>query len=153
MGLKMRGAFRCGRCGKPRGITHTCVTSRPRRGRTRVRSPVAWTCARCGRPRGLSHTCRVRTDFKKRRRQQARRKAAEQRKARRRRAASDRRARERARKARARQRPPRPRPPAHDYHACGDGDCARYGCTAYREGKEDGFGAGYAAAQAEGGGE
>jgi hypothetical protein len=57
---------------------------------------------------------------------------------------------ERRKAAKAKTRIARPRPPAHDYHVCGDGDCARYGCTAYRDGLAYGRGAGYAAGYADG---
>jgi hypothetical protein len=57
----------CGRCGKPRGLFHTCVTRIGRRpGRTRIR--VRAECPMCGKPIGnpLQHTCTTRTDFKRR---------------------------------------------------------------------------------------
>jgi len=62
----------CGRCGKPRGIRHVCVTkatSRRRVTRTRFKPSVSLgKCSKCGRPLGnpLTHTCRVRTDWKQR---------------------------------------------------------------------------------------
>jgi len=156
MGLKLRGVVRCGRCGKPRGITHTCVNGRGNR-RTRVQSPVQWECGNCRKARGLVHTCVTKTDFRKRKRAAARKRAtaerrrrrqlaAAKRKLRRQLAAADRRARDKARKKTA-PRSPRPRPPAHDYHTCGDGDCTKYGCEAFREGIDVGREEGYAAAQ------
>lgn len=62
----------CGRCGKPRGIRHTCVTkatSRRRVTRTRFKPSVSLgKCPKCGKPLGnpLTHVCRVRTDWRKR---------------------------------------------------------------------------------------
>jgi hypothetical protein len=148
MGLKVRGAVRCGRCGKPRGIRHDCVTRFGRRTRRhKVQSPVTWECGTCGKPRSLAHTCRQRTDFKARRRKQAtearRRKRQQVRArqaARRRQAAAERRARERARKAAARRRRPRPARPQGDRHepgTCGDRDCPKFGCQAYWQGVEN----------------
>lgn len=144
MGLKLRGVFRCGACGKPRGITHLCDPGRRRKRRTSVQAPVTWECPHCHRQRGLRHTCGNRGDFKRRKRKAAtddrRRKRAETRRRqadRRRQAAADRRARERARKkARAKQ-PPRPRGESHEPGTCGDRDCPRYGCVAYWRGMEN----------------
>lgn len=145
MGLKLRGPVRCGRCGKPRGIIHTCVVRGGRKVRRhRPQSPVTWVCGTCGRQRGLSHTCRQRSDFRARRRKQAtaerqrKRKAVRQRQAaRRRQAAAERRARARARKQAARTSRPRPPRPQHDYATCTDRDCSRHPCLAYRQGIED----------------
>lgn len=125
MGLKLRGAVRCGRCGKPRGIRHTCVIRAGRRQRRhKVQSPVTWECGTCHKQRGLVHACRPRSDFRKRRRQQA---------------AAERRARDRARKASARSRPRqgRPRGDGHEPGTCGNRDCERYGCQAYFAGVEN----------------
>ncbi len=148
MGVKLGGGLlKCGTCGKPRGITHACVTratSKRRKTRTKLRPRVTLTCTACRRPRGLRHDCHPKSDFKARRRKQAagarrrKRKAVRDRQAaRRRQAAADRRARERARKAAARKRPPRPRQPQHDYATCRDRDCSRHPCLAYRQGIED----------------
>lgn len=162
MGLKLRGPLRCGTCGKPRGITHTCITSATsrRRRRTRAHSPVVWECASCGKPRGLRHTCHIKTDFKKRKRQQetterqrkrrdVRRRQAERRKLkrqetrrrqaeRRKRAAAERRARERERRKAARKtaRPVRPRGESHEPGSCGNRDCEKYRCTVYFRGMD-----------------
>jgi hypothetical protein len=153
MGLKLRGLVRCGRCGRPRGITHTCVNGR-RRGRDRLQSPLAWSCPVCGRPRGITHTCRQRTDFAKRRRQADRKRKRQRetarRRERRRKEAARRRERDRARKRAPRPRRQRPRPPAHDYHTCTDDSCQKYGCKAFREGYEEGSSTGSAP---DGGGE
>jgi len=122
----------CGRCGKPRGLLHTCVTRiGRRRGRTRIR--LRATCGRCGKRTGnpLRHVCTTRTDFRRRRSaarragQRAKRKAAAQR---------------RRERARARRKAPRPAPkPRHDYQACRDMDCQRQACLAWREGVEAGL--------------
>lgn len=149
MGLKLTGPLRCGRCGKPRGLTHTCVTSatsRPRRSRTTLRNPVGWTCGTCGKTRGPLHTCSQRTDFKARRRKAAtadrrrkRKATAAKRAARRKQAAAERRARDRARK-RAARKAPRTRTrsgEAHEPGSCGDRDCQKYGCRAYWQGMDD----------------
>src|SRR5487761_1811659 len=124
MGFKLRGVIRCGRCGKPRGVRHTCVTTRTRTRRHMVQNPVTWECSSCGKPRGLNHTCVIRTDFKTRKRAAGRKRAtaerrkrrqltAAKRKLRRQLAAADRRARDLARKP-AGKRSPRPRGDAHE---------------------------------------
>jgi hypothetical protein len=158
MGLKLRGVLRCGACGKPRGLgTHLCNPGRRKRRRGTLQNPVTWECSACGKKRGLVHTCHPKSDFKARRRKQAtaerrrKRKATRARQAaRRRETAANRRARERDRRKKAKTRTPRPRPPAHDYHVCGDEDCGKYGCTAYREGVADGRSGGLAAGHAQG---
>jgi len=151
MGLKLRGVIRCGRCGKPRGIRHTCVRRIGRKSRAhKVQNPVTWECPACGKPRGLRHTCSVRTDFRARKRQQATRRkqderrrrrqaAAGRRRERRRQAAAERRARDRERKrsARTRTSSPRPRGDRHEPGTCGDRDCQKYACRAYWQGMAD----------------
>lgn len=147
MGLKLQGVFRCGACGKPRGLGgHLCSPGARRRRRTTLRNPVAWECGTCRKPRGLSHTCSQRTDFKTRKRKaataerQRKRKAVRQRQAaRRKQAAADRRARARARKlaAKGKPRPSRPRGDSHEPGTCGDRDCPRYGCKSYWRGMAD----------------
>jgi len=148
MGVKLGGGLlKCGTCGKPRGVTHTCVTSatsRRRKTRTRLQPRVTLTCTTCGKQRGIRHTCAPKSDFKARKRKaataerRAKRKATRERQAaRRRQAAAERRARERARKAEARKCRPRPRQPQHDYATCTDKDCTRHPCLAYRQGLED----------------
>lgn len=147
MGLRLRGPVQCGRCGKPRGITHTCVVRGSRKVRRhKAQSPVTWQCGTCGKTRGPLHTCRQRSDWKARRRQQAtaerrrKRQAVRARQAaRRRQAAAERRARERARRQATRRRtgPPRPRREGHEPGTCGNRDCDRYGCQAYFTGMEN----------------
>jgi hypothetical protein len=147
MGLKLRGVIRCGRCGKPRGVRHTCVVRAGRRKRRhRVQAPVTWECPSCHKSRGLLHTCGNRGDFRARRRKaataerQRRRKAVRARQAaRRRQAAAERRARDRARRqaAKRRPRPARPRGDGHEPGTCGDRDCPKYGCKSYWQGMAD----------------
>ncbi|WP_338741940.1 hypothetical protein [Actinomadura luteofluorescens] len=156
MALKIQ-VLKCGRCGKPRGLTHTCVTRMDRRtkpGKTRLKPRVTATCRTCGKPRGLNHTCRISTDFKKRKAAAARREAAE----RKRRQA----ARRKAAAAARRKNTTKPRKPTatkptakttngkttpakvpagktgagkatHDYRTCNDTDCPRYACQAWKE--------------------
>jgi hypothetical protein len=148
MGLKMRGALRCGACGKPRGLgAHVCSPAKRQRQRTTLRNPVTWECGKCGSPRGLRHTCRQRSDFKARKRKAAtadrrrkRKAAAAARAARRKQAAADRRTRDRARKTAARGRTGKPRARSGDSHepgTCGNRDCPRYGCKTYWAGMAD----------------
>lgn len=147
MGLKLRGAFRCGACGKPRGLgTHLCSPGKRRRRRTTLQNPVTWECRTCGQPRGLRHTCRQRSDFKARKRKAAADQRRRKRKAvavaradRRKRAAAERRARDRARKQAAKSKPgpARPRGDSHEPGTCGNRDCPKYGCKAYWQGMAD----------------
>lgn len=150
MGVKLGGGLlKCGTCGKPRGITHTCVTSatsKRRKTRTKLQPRVTVTCTSCGRQRGLRHTCAPKSDFKARRRKQAtaerqrKRKAVKKRQAgRRKQAAAERRVRESARKSVAAKRGPRSRArgDGHEPGTCGDKDCPRFGCKAYWEGMAD----------------
>ncbi|HLK73843.1 MAG TPA: hypothetical protein VKU77_09380 [Streptosporangiaceae bacterium] len=165
MGFRLRGVIRCGPCGKPRGIRHTCVTSAAgskRKGRTRLQSPLEWRCKPCGQKRGIVHTCAPKSDFKARKRKaamaerqrkqkaararragkrrEARKAATARRNARRKQAAAERRARDKARKAAAKAaktRPARPRGDSHEPGTCGDRDCPKYGCKAYWAGMED----------------
>lgn len=159
MGLKLRGVFRCGACGKPRGLNHLCNPGRRRRQRTRLQNPVTWECPTCHKKRGVRHTCAPKSDFKARKRKQAtaerrrKRKATRQRQAaRRRQAAADRKARAVARKIAAGH-APRLRGPnggRHEPEACPDPQCPRYGCKKYRDGFADGSAAGYSAGRADG---
>ena len=147
MGLKLSGAFRCGACGKPRGLgVHLCSPGARRRQRTTLRNPVAWECGTCGKARGLRHACSQRSDFKARKRKAAtaarrakKRAAAAARAARRKRAAAERRARDRARKQAAKGKPrtSRPRGDAHEPGTCGNRDCPKYGCKAYWAGMDN----------------
>jgi hypothetical protein len=105
----------CGRCGKRRGLLHTCIVRWPD-GRTRVKAPgvMLVSCPRCGKPYAnpFTHVCLSRQgDYK-------RRKAA---------------AAKRAKAAR-----PKLQRPQHDYRTCRDPECRRYGCVAFRDGYDRG---------------
>lgn len=166
MALKIQ-VLKCGRCGKPRGLMHTCVTRMDRKrkpGKTRLKPRVTVTCGTCGKPRGINHTCRISTDFKKRKAAAERRQAAE----RKRRQAARRKAAAAARRTNTSGKPRKPAPAknpakptagkagagrtgaakaAHDYRTCTDTDCPRYACQAWKEayaeamaiGLEDGY--------------
>lgn len=104
----------CGRCGRPRGLTHVCTSGGKRKATIKPQVSLG-KCPRCGKPQGnpLTHTCPSKKgDFK-------RRKAAYQKE-------------QRAAARRAR------RKNAHDYQSCDDRDCARSLCTAYRTGYQNG---------------
>ena len=73
---------RCGGCGKPRGLRHTCTRRlgrRPQRTRFKPQVRVRCGCGQLRSPFAAGHICR--TDFKKRKRRQAaaRRRARERR--------------------------------------------------------------------------
>ena len=159
--------WRCGRCGKPRGLHHQC--SGRRGGRDRIRLGVSFTCPSCGKsvPNLLTHTCSSRSDFKKRKAAQKRAELAADRKRKRRAAAARKRARARERKRKAAERRRRLAEEArerrrreqrrrshdrerHDYETCQDPYCTRYGCRVYREGKDAGRPEGHADGYAEG---
>lgn len=125
----------CGKCGKSRGLLHTCIVRRPN-GRTKVKAPKA-TLAKCGScgqsyANPLTHACPSRPgDFErrkaaaeKRQRREKREQLARQRKA------------ERARR-RAQGGPQRRT--GHRYDTCRDADCQRLPCRAYREGIDRGM--------------
>ena len=125
----------CGRCGKRRGLLHTCIVRRAS-GRTRLKAPRVQlaTCSRCGQSytNPLTHVCpSKRGDFK-------RRKAAADRAARKRKAAEQR-ARRHAETARRRAQGGPQRREGHNYASCRDADCQRRDCRIYREGIERGL--------------
>jgi hypothetical protein len=99
--------WQCSRCGKPRGLNHTCGN----RGDFKKRKRQAAT------------------DERRRKRKAA----AARRAARRKEAAAARRARERARKQAAKNKPraSRPRGESHEPGSCGNRECPKYGCKAY----------------------
>lgn len=142
MALKIQ-VFKCGRCGKARGLTHTCVTRLNRRtkpGKTRLKPRATATCGTCGKSRGLNHTCHVTTDFKKRKAEAARRKAAEdrRRKQAKRKQAGQQKQSQQASQQQGQQRKANGRP-AHDPAICrGLGDCTRFACQAWAEGYQAG---------------
>lgn len=144
MGLRARGVVRCGRCRKPRGLFHTCVSTR-RKGKTRLQAPFEWHCTACGKRHSPFAACTVRTDFRKRRRRAAaaarkrkRKAVAARRAARRKAAAAERRARALTLKTTAR-RSSRPRSSSQHPVPCGDRGCQKYGCKAYWQGYEAGL--------------
>jgi hypothetical protein len=107
----------CGRCGKPRGLAHVCVSNSRRKQSVKPKLTYG-TCPKCRKPYTglpLAHTCAPRSDFKKRKKQ------------------FDKEQREKARKAR----------PKHDYTECSESECKRSLCVAYKAGMQLGDEAGY----------
>jgi hypothetical protein len=107
----------CNRCGKPRGLTHVCVSNSRRKQTLKPRLSYG-TCPKCRKPyTGLpvTHACAPPSDFKRRKKKYEQ----EQR--------------EKARKAR----------PKHDYAECSDSECKRSLCVAFKSGRELGDEAGY----------
>lgn len=126
----------CGRCGKPRGLRHVCVSSRDRKATVKA----GWSFGQCPKCRKritnpLTHTCRPKSDFKRRRTAAARQEKA------------DRRAQAASLAKVKRSRQGAPARPKHDYLACMDGDCERPLCvafkTGYKTGHHDGYEQGY----------
>jgi hypothetical protein len=159
--------WKCGKCGKPRGLHHACAGRRG--GRDQVRPALSFRCPSCGKPvpNPLRHTCSAPSDFRKRRAAEKRHRLAEERKRKRKAAAARKRARakERSRKAAelrkqraaeaAAARRKRERSQSHDrnrheYAACTDETCPKYQCRAYREGTTAGRAQGQAEGYAEG---
>lgn len=107
----------CPRCGKSRGLTHTCRIKTDFKKRKRAAARKAATAER------------------RLKRQAVRARQA----ARRRQAAAERRARTRASKQLTTRTsgPSRPRGDSHEPGTCGDRDCPRYGCKSYFQGMED----------------
>ena len=120
MGWRPQLNIVCGRCGKPRGLTHVCVSSSKRRA-TATPQVTFGKCPRCGKPLGgnpLGHVCRPKSDFRRRKAAAARRETA---KARKKRQAGK-----------------------HDYQACTDGECQRPLCVAFKTGHKPGYDRGWA---------
>jgi flagellar biosynthesis/type III secretory pathway protein FliH len=159
--------WRCGKCGKSRGLHHLCTGRR--KGRDRVRPVLSFTCPNCRKPTAnpLTHTCSPRSDFRKRKAAQKRAERAAERKRKRKAAAARKRARARERKRKAAEhrkqlraqaaeaRRKRERSQSHDrnrheYAACTDPYCPKFQCRVYREGLEAGRAEGHAAGFAEG---
>jgi hypothetical protein len=145
--------WRCGKCGKGRGLQHACTGSRNRR--DRIKLGLSFTCPACGKPVPslLTHTCLQRSDFRRRKAAQKRAELAAERKRKRKAAAARKRARakERRRKAAGRRkqlaaeaaarRKAAARSQSHDrtrheYQTCTDPYCGKYGCRVYREGQD-----------------
>jgi hypothetical protein len=99
----------CGRCGKPRGLTHECV-SNSRRKPTLKPALSFGTCPKCKKPQGnpLTHTCAPKSDFRRRKADHDKAQPA------------------RGRKKRQKN--------DHDYQACADNDCPRSLCVAFKTG-------------------
>jgi flagellar biosynthesis/type III secretory pathway protein FliH len=117
----------CGRCGKPRGLRHVCVSNRNRKATVKP----SWSFGECPKCRKrvtnpLTHTCRPKSDFKRRRAQHEKQQRAE--------------AKATAAKERAGKRAQRPQ---HDYTSCRDGDCPRPLCVAFKTGHKTGHREGY----------
>ncbi len=113
--IRVTSPVYCGRCGKRRGLVHSCIVRRAA-GRTRVKAPSASlaTCPRCGREYAnpFTHVCPSKPgDFKRRQAAAAKR---------------------------AKATAPKPARPQHDYRTCRDPECRRYGCVAYRDGYANG---------------
>jgi hypothetical protein len=108
----------CGRCGKPRGLTHVCISSSNRKA-TLTPKLTFGKCPTCKKPQGnpLTHTCHPRSDFKRRKAAYAKQQKAA------------------ARKKRQKN--------DHDYQACADNDCPRSLCVAFRTGYQTGHRDGY----------
>jgi hypothetical protein len=109
----------CGRCGRPSALLgHVCVSNsrRPMTLKPRVSFDK---CPACRKPYGpggqLTHVCAPKSDFGRRRKKYEK----EQR--------------DKARKAR----------PKHDYSECGDRECKRSLCVAYKAGADLGEQRGY----------
>src|SRR5579875_976126 len=108
----------CGRCGKPRGLAHTCVSNSRRK--ATIKPKVSFgTCPKCKKPQGnpLTHTCRPKSDFKRRKADHAKAERAA------------------ARKKRQKN--------THDYQTCTDNDCPRPLCVAFKTGHTTGHREGY----------
>jgi hypothetical protein len=127
MGLRPQLNVVCGRCGKPRGLRHDCISNSSRKATFKPEFSFG-KCPKCRKPYGnpLTHVCAPKSDFKKRRSLFEKQEKAKARAA--------------ARKKRQAEK--------HDYQACGDEDCKRSLCVAYKAGRstgdEEGFERGFA---------
>lgn len=111
----------CGRCGKPTGLGHVCV-SNSRKPQTMKLKVSFGKCPKCKKVYGANpalHACAPRSDFRKRKSQFEKEQAKKER--------------EKARKARA----------AHLYEECGDAQCKRSACVAFKTGRQAGYEAGF----------
>jgi hypothetical protein len=112
----------CGRCGKPRGLAHTCTSGGARKATIKLKAGFG-KCPTCKKPRGnpLTHTCQPKSDFRRRK------------------TAYEKEQRTKARKKRART--------DHDYQVCADNACPRPLCVAFKTGftlgNRDGFETGW----------
>jgi hypothetical protein len=138
--VKIRASLvRCGTCGKPKrlGERHVCVTrldKKPRTGKTTVQPKLRLSYGKCPTCQkeitSWPHTCTVKTDFRKRKAEQAKQEKAE-----------------RAAAARKQRRRHDDHPPASE---CPDEDCPRYPCVQARIAWARGHQAGHAAGHDEG---
>jgi hypothetical protein len=112
----------CGRCGKPSGLRHVCV-SNSRRRQTLAPKLTFGKCPKCKKPYGtggpLTHDCAPKSDFVKRKSKFTK----------------EQKARERAQARKAR--------PKHDYTECSDAGCKRALCVAHKSGRQIGDEQGY----------
>jgi len=121
MGWRPKLNVVCGRCGKPTGFRHVCVSNSRRPMTTKLKVSFG-KCPKCKKTYGANpalHVCAPKSDFKKRK------KAFE--------AEQAKREREAKRKGR----------PKHDYQECSDAECKRPLCVAYKSGREQGDLEGY----------
>jgi hypothetical protein len=113
----------CGRCGKPRGLAHTCFSNSTRKATVKPKVTFG-KCPTCKKTvaNPLTHVCVVKGGFKRAKAKGARQQAA-------------------ARKKRQAEQ--------HPYESCRDGKCKRPMCVAYRtgwhEGEASGFDSGFQA--------
>ena len=123
MGWRPQLNVMCGRCGKPSGLFHVCVSNSTRKQSLKPKVSFG-KCPKCRRNYGpggaLTHACAPKSDFGKRKKKFD----AEQAK----------REREKARKNR----------PKHDYRECSDTECKRALCVAYKTGLQLGDDRGFA---------
>lgn len=111
----------CGRCGKPSGLRHVCV-SNSRKPQTLKLKVSFGRCPKCKKVYGANpalHVCAPRPDFKRRKSQFEKEQKARER--------------EKARKNR----------PKHEYQECGNDECKRSACVAFKAGRQLGDEAGF----------
>ena len=109
----------CGRCGKPRGLRHDCISNSRRKATAKPKVSFG-KCGTCGKPYGgnpLAHVCAPKSDFRKRKSAAAKRERAA------------------ARKKRQQEK--------HDYQACSNGECPRPLCAAFKTGQKAGYESGF----------
>jgi hypothetical protein len=113
MSLRPQLNVLCGRCGKPRGLVHECV-SNSRRRQTLKPTVTFGKCPNCKKTitNPLTHVCAPKSDFKSRKRKHEKEQRA----------------------AAAKKRPKQ----GHDYTTCADNHCPRSLCVAFKTGFEEG---------------
>jgi len=117
MSLRPQLNVLCGRCGKPRGLFHECV-SNSRRRQTLKPAVTFGECPDCRKTitNPLTHVCAPGSDFKRRKKAHDRQQAKQ---------------------------PGKRRQDRHDYTECSDNDCPRSLCVAYKKGFKAGDEAGF----------